>query len=60
MVKIETKQELQYMMQFHNIPYVTIKDGSHDMGKVTNDMKYEAGLYRYKLPSLKNCFCRIL
>lgn len=47
MVKIETKQELQYMMQFHNIPYVTIKDGSHDMGKVTKDMKYEAGLYRY-------------
>ena len=47
MVKIETKQELQYVMQFHNIPYVSIKDGNHDMGKVTKDMKYEAGWYRY-------------
>lgn len=46
-MKIETKQELQYVMQFHNIPYVRIVDDGHDMGKVTKDMKYEPGSWRY-------------
>ena len=47
-MKIETKQELQYVMQFNNIPYVRIKDDGYDMGKVTKDMKYEGGSRIYK------------
>ncbi len=47
-IKIETKEELRYMMQFLGIPYVRIMDGGNDMGKVTRDMKYEPGFYRYK------------
>ena len=45
-MNIETKQELQYIMQFNNIPYVNIEDHGHDMGKVTKDMKYEPSEFR--------------
>lgn len=48
-MNIETKQELQYVMQFNNIPYVRIVDDGHNMGKVTKDMKYEPNeFWRYK------------
>lgn len=48
-MKIQTKDELQYMMAYLNIPYVTITDEGHDMGKVTRDMKYEGGSrYQYR------------
>lgn len=47
-LNIETKQELKYVMDFYNIPFVPIKDGKKNVGKITNDMKYEPGLYKYK------------
>lgn len=46
-MKIETKEELKYIMQFHNIPFVNIVDDGHDMGKVTKEMKYVSGLWHY-------------
>ena len=36
------------MMQFLSIPYVCIIDGGKNMGKVTQEMKYEPGFYSYK------------
>lgn len=45
---IESNDELKYLMAYHNIPYIKIKDGKHDMGKVTNKMQYEHGAYCYK------------
>ena len=47
-MKIETKEELKYMMDFLNIQYVRITDDGRDLGKVTNDMKYEGGARVYK------------
>lgn len=46
-LKIETKQELKYVMDFYNIPFVPIHDGKKDMGKITREMKYEPGHWRY-------------
>ena len=46
-MKIETKDELKYVMQFLNIPFVEIVDRGHDMGKVTQEMKYESGSWKY-------------
>lgn len=46
-IKIENNQELKYVMDFYNIPFVPIKNGEKDMGKITKDMKYEAGSWRY-------------
>lgn len=47
-LKIETNQELKYVMDFYNIPFVPIKEGNKDMGKITKGMKYEAGFWKYK------------
>lgn len=47
-MKIETKQELKYMMDFLNIQYVCITDNGKDLGKVTNSMKYKGGARVYK------------
>lgn len=46
-LNIETKQELKYVMDFYNIPFVPIKEGKKDLGKITKDMEYKPGLYRY-------------
>lgn len=46
-INIENNQELKYVMDFYNIPFVPIKDGNKDMGKITKDMKYEAGSWKY-------------
>jgi hypothetical protein len=55
-MKIQTKEELQYMMAYLNIPYVTIiTEEGHKMGKVTRDMKYEGGTYYQYRKGYEHC-----
>lgn len=40
-LKIETKEELKYVMDFYKIPFVPLSDGGWDLGTITKDMRYE-------------------
>lgn len=46
-IEIKTKEELKYVMDFYNIPFVPIRSDGKDMGKVTREMKYVAGSWKY-------------
>lgn len=46
-LKVETKEELKYVMDFYKIPFVPIYANGKDLGKVTRDMIYEPGAWKF-------------
>ena len=44
-MRIESKEELKYVMDYYDIPFVPIHKDNKNMGKVTKDMKYVGGAY---------------
>lgn len=40
-LKIQSKEELKYVMDFYQIPFVPLRKDGWDMGSITKDMKYE-------------------
>ena len=45
--KIETKEELKYVMDFYGIKQVPIREGGKNLGVVTANMEYKGGNWKY-------------
>lgn len=45
---IENNEELKYVMDYYDIPFVPIYEGNKDLGKITKELQYVSGLYKYQ------------